>query len=417
MHNEMSELSIPVERFKICLIIIALLSPIPASAQFVPGYVIDLEKDTLHGMIRNDGAVKNARLCIFKSPEGVIKEFSPEEISAFRFIDGKNFIAEEVLLDGREDKVFLEWIIYGKMSVLSYAHSASNVKYYVRFEDEEILHELVNTREDKVELGYTVEKENREYIDSLQTYLSEYPELQQKIKNLSYHEKDFVNIAKAYHELSCDEYTCVVFERKKNLSVTLGATFGFMWSGLRFNNDIPEEAYAPVSPGGGVSVEMADFPFLSSRFALRSSVIYHQLSYSYAYEGSYLDGQYIGENEQLFEMQILRIPVQMKFDLTQGRLRPYMAAGITANIRLQYEEVNEELVDYITRHYDYTLGIKPLQLGFHGSGGLTLTLTEKLAFDFSLTYEYGYRFMGTYIEDKSSTNNLIIGSGIYLKIK
>ncbi|MFW5658286.1 MAG: hypothetical protein ACOCYF_02455, partial [Bacteroidota bacterium] len=58
-----------------------------AQTDFRPGYIIQNAGDTVYGEIDYRGDLLMGRLCRFKEADNSIKDYSPYDIAAFRFID------------------------------------------------------------------------------------------------------------------------------------------------------------------------------------------------------------------------------------------------------------------------------------------------------------------------------------------
>jgi hypothetical protein len=92
------------------ILILAFLYSYPRT-DFRSGYIINLENDTVFGRVDHRLISRNFRLCRFQSPDGVITEYIPAQISGFGFDDG-SFYTSRVL-----DTLFAEVLISGEMSL------------------------------------------------------------------------------------------------------------------------------------------------------------------------------------------------------------------------------------------------------------------------------------------------------------
>ena len=84
-----------------------------AQTDFRAGYVIKVSSDTLFGEIDYRGDFLMSRLCKFRGNENSVVDFTPEKITAFRFIDGKYYASKEL----NEKTVFLEYLIKGEINL------------------------------------------------------------------------------------------------------------------------------------------------------------------------------------------------------------------------------------------------------------------------------------------------------------
>jgi len=192
---------------KSLLIGLMLLSGVIAVAQsnYKEGYVITLQGDTLWGEIDYRGSRTMRNICRFKQNNS-ITEFTPNDITAYRFINSKYFVAREV--DGK--KHFLEFLIKGKLNLYTY-----DDLYYV--EKEDIPLTLL-----PYEKGKTYKEDGKEYFykqtqlkGRLVYYTQDAPQLQQEISNITEpSDKNLIQIAKNYHDAVCKDEACIIFEKK-----------------------------------------------------------------------------------------------------------------------------------------------------------------------------------------------------------
>lgn len=153
-----------------------------AQTDFRPGYIIKTFGDTIFGQIDYRGDLLMSSLCKFKAVDNTIKEYSPNDIEAFRFIERKYYVTREI--DNK--KVFMEYLIKGKVNIY-YMRDDKGDHYYIDKEDArltEIPYEEGIKYIDNKEVFY----ESTKHIGFLTYYMQDAPELQSRIhsvKNLS----------------------------------------------------------------------------------------------------------------------------------------------------------------------------------------------------------------------------------------
>ena len=64
-----------------------------AQSDFRDGLIITLDQDTIHGLVDYQSNVKNYKHCRFKR-DGVIKEYSPNQITGFGYLNDKFFTSK-----------------------------------------------------------------------------------------------------------------------------------------------------------------------------------------------------------------------------------------------------------------------------------------------------------------------------------
>ena len=98
------------------LMLLSLCAVVNAQRNFKSGYIITLTGDTIKGYIDSRGDIKNYKRCVFKeNEENSSAEYSPEEIRAYRFIDGKFFISKLL-------KIFV-FRLFSKIIFFIFSHS------------------------------------------------------------------------------------------------------------------------------------------------------------------------------------------------------------------------------------------------------------------------------------------------------
>jgi hypothetical protein len=100
-----------------------------AQKKFLPGYIIKLNGDTINGYIYKDLPLNNFRVCTFKADQNAQTiKFKPDEISEYRFTDGKYFVSKKISIDtSKKSLVFLQWIIKGNWSFLKKTQSLARL--------------------------------------------------------------------------------------------------------------------------------------------------------------------------------------------------------------------------------------------------------------------------------------------------
>lgn len=256
-----------------------------AQRDFRPGYIITNDNDTLYGQIDNRGNQSLSTSCVFLSADGIKTEYTPYDIRAFRFIDGKYFIAKEI----DEMMFFLEFLIHGKISIY-YRYKDGEDRYYMEKENEPLF-EIKKTKELADIKGRTYEKKSK-YHGTLLYYTKEAPELHKKIDGITEPtHKNMISLAQDYHNIVCDDEKCVIYEKKPaRVKAAVEPVIG---------TSIGELLKTPY-PGGGVYVHIAK--------AQRNEHLYLRT------------GLFVGET--------IRIPLQIEYKYPKGFFQPKLALGL-----------------------------------------------------------------------------------------
>jgi hypothetical protein len=388
---------------KISLLILVFLSSVNLIySQYKRGYIIGNESDTTWGYINFEGSIRNSDHCNFISmPDSTLHKYSPGDIKAFRFVDSKYFSTEEIKIGDVTKKVFLEWLIKGRASILTYTPENTRIRYFIIPENQP-MRELVNSL-DKIERnGDTYERYKKEYVGDLKYFFKDCPEISKEIETTPFNSKPLIKIAKEYHERTCETADCIVFEDTgRKLKFEIGGSVSYMFSQLRLNNENPEKFYLTHSPGIGIEMRLSNLPLISPKFSFSTQMVYYNLLYSYD------SASYIITDKRMYRAGILRVPLQMNYKFTHKKLTPFIAAGITLNVRLKETEYEHDLVNLATRHFDYMGSLATIQPGANASLGLEYFASEKVAFRFKVEYENAVKFFG-YFKDFSNNHNFFV---------
>jgi hypothetical protein len=390
-------------------------------SQYRKGYIIDNKNDTASGFIDFEGSLSNSVHCKFISmPDSMEHTYYPGEIKAFRFIDSKYFTSSEIPVNGETKKVFLEWLIKGRASILTYTTAKMKSRYFIKLENDS-LYELINTistisrvnpKDVVSKYVTTYEHERKEYVGALLNYFKDCPSISRDVENTSLSSKPLIKIAKEYHERTCKTEDCIIFEDTHRTSAfEFGVSLSQFFSQLRLNNGLPENAPLSGSPGIGIIVNISNLPLVSSKFSFSTGVSFYSLTFRYD------SSSYLYTDNRIGSFKYLRIPWQLNYKFSYNKFSPFIALGVTTNLRLDYKTDNKHLVDMVTRTINYKDGISDFQIGLDAGLGFRYSISPKTSVSIKLDYEHAYRFFGRLISDKSFNSNGIIEASFFYRLK
>ncbi len=194
------------------------LITLPGLAQenFVDGYVLLTETDTLYGQVNNGLYSDNAQQCLLKK-DGKRTTYRPQDIFGYRFIEGKFYISKELELDGSVKSVFLEFLIDGQMDIFFLQDTKGRHRYFAEKEGDKIA-EITKEESEMVtsEEGKTYELDRNRFKGPLFYFTSDVPGFNNEVNKLSSADhKSLIKLGKKYHQQSCGNDDCIVFERTK----------------------------------------------------------------------------------------------------------------------------------------------------------------------------------------------------------
>lgn len=207
-------------RLNFCLMMISSMLSF-SQTNYKAGFIVK-EKDTLYGEIdyRND---KNlSEICRFKKGD-VVKEYTPEDIDAYRFKDDRLFVSEEI----GQKKVFLEVLIKGKLNVFSFTEILGTPRYFIS-NDKYSLKEVTYPEEDVARAAKNYIARLNRHKALLNVYTYDAPSLKSKIESINQPtRKNLIKFAKTYHTTVCDTEKCIVYESKpKKIKILTELRFG-----------------------------------------------------------------------------------------------------------------------------------------------------------------------------------------------
>jgi hypothetical protein len=193
--------------------LLCLLFPVMSSAQseFQQGYIITLAKDTLNGLIKNKSYHNNSNHCDFqKAGSDSVKRFYPGDIKGYRFDNGKYYVSREI----GGSKVFMEYLIHGKLDVYFYQDERGDNHYYAA-KDTLKPQELKYSKENRYSNGKSYVYESKLYIGILNYLTQDCGEMTEKLKSMKEPDhKNLIDIAKVYHNYKCKDEKCIIYEKK-----------------------------------------------------------------------------------------------------------------------------------------------------------------------------------------------------------
>jgi hypothetical protein len=270
-----------------------------AQTDFRAGYIIKSTGDTLYGDIDYRGDLLMSGLCKFKDNENTIKEYSPNDIAAFRFIDSKYYVSREI----NNRKVFLEYLIKGKINIY-YMRDDIGDHYFLDKQDVKLTEipyeEGIKYVEDK-----QVFYESTRHIGLLSVYMQDAPKLQSRIQTIKKPEhQNLIKLAEAYHNAVCEGERCIIYKKSAPFIKILPELTGGV---IKYSNveDLNDKFYIHTGIIGHIWM-----PRTSEKMYFRTGVLFSQLD---------LDGE---------KKNFYKIPCQLEYIYPKGILRPRIAYGL-----------------------------------------------------------------------------------------
>ncbi|MDR0866264.1 MAG: hypothetical protein LBO74_15225 [Candidatus Symbiothrix sp.] len=304
-----------MKKLRIVYILCFWATSMMAQQDYRPGYIITLSNDTVYGQIdyRNDFTM--GRICRFLSEDGTKMQFTPYDITAYRFTDSKYFVSREIT----GEKHFLEFLIKGRLNVY-YLRNGSGDHYYID-NDEKGLMELPYDETIQEKDGKQYLHKSTAHIGILNFFTQDTPQLQTNINHIEKPDHaNLIKIAKKYHDAVCDDgESCLVFERKVPLfQLRLEAVAGY----YAF---LSKDYYQEMKYGlYGVKAYFW-MPRTNENFYFKTGVLF------------------LNSPDKEFDYK-LKIPIQIEYVYPKGVIRPTLSGGVN-------------MYDYFTFVSGYSIGV------------------------------------------------------------
>jgi len=280
------------------MIFIFTITFLPAQTDFRPGYVIKAIGDTLWGSVDYRGSELMGKICTFRNEkDGTVSMFTPNQIVAYRFKDGKYYVSETI--NGK--KVFLEYLINGRLNIY-YLNNDSGEHFFfnkVGMPIEELPYEEEIIEKDGLHYLNTSTK----HIRMLTYYLQDAPEIQDEINNLQQPDyENLIALAKSYHNAVCNGDKCIIYEKKL--------------PAFKINPEIVVGVNSFFQNGFNSVVQLG---VLGHIWMPRTSEkLYLKIGFSYLPLIDNAD----------YKAYLIKLPVQLEYLYPKGKIRPRFALGV-----------------------------------------------------------------------------------------
>jgi len=198
-----------------------------SQTNFLDGYVLLNEYDTLYGRINNNNSMKNALLCeLIPSNSDSVRKYIPSQIYGYRFIDGKYYVSKHV----GNRMIFLEYLVNGNLDIFYYLDSF-NADHYFASNDSVELVELTYMEYTKKVDGKTYLYKSSPYVGVLSRLTNDCPELKPEIPEIRKPDrKKLISLARRYHQLTCDaNEQCIIYEKEIPRGLILDISGGYSY--------------------------------------------------------------------------------------------------------------------------------------------------------------------------------------------
>lgn len=313
---------------------IALLVLVPATARaqasFQPGYVVQPGGDTLRGAVDYRGGALSARRCRYRpAPDGSITEYGPGELRGYGFVGGRRFQARLVVpIDSAAppaaQPVFLEVLTAG--ALILYRLRTDVDRYFIRPASQPVTQpvaELIARRPAPADHATRAYRQAPLYRSLLSGLVSKCPVVRMSVGSLPFKASALTDLVQQYNGCAgsapAPAPPARPTERARARLLVGGEASQLVFEDIF----LAEGRYrSPVHPVCGLSLEVP-LASLSECLSLRLEGLLEQQRYADAFRAS---TAFARVN---LELTYLRLPLLLRYTLPNGRLRPFVQAGVS----------------------------------------------------------------------------------------
>lgn len=392
-------------------------------AGFLPGYIINHQKDTIRGRVAYYDNTRLRLQCQFIGEgETVPVNFGPDDLYGFGFTEGGFFVAREVSVvttvpfrrsvTGEQqlkdstfvEKVFLELIVEGAANLYKYSQvvffAEKNGERFQLYSESKETDVRGQSRE-----GQVMVRNVRKYVGVLQFLMRDCPELGSRINSVRVSELPLARLFMDYSECRA-----IPFKTFKELGSKTQYNFlvkgGMRVTRFSFKPELKESQIFdrgtfgyPTSPHllGVVSVSNKK---LGDNLSFEAGLSWSP--YKMSDSTSYTEGVFDHFHQVDVEYHEIGIPLGIHYSFIRPGVTPYLATGIlfvfdiTRRFDWKWEQVYGDLY---TLHDRPDNLIKTMQFGGYINGGLEWPLLNKKT---ALVTELNFHFTNGIINRRST---------------
>lgn len=419
---------------KIILLLTGILTFQLAFSQenYIPGYVIKNNNDTLFGFVDYRNWGKNPNKIYFKTQiENNPILYGPTDIIEFK-VEGEIYVSgivntevspietkklkEDPQLNIKEDTTFLQTLFSGEKSLYYYKNTEGRENYYIKHNagfDLLIFKMYLKQYDDKLLIS-----KNKIYLGQLTLYLNNCETINTKIENTSYSKKSLIKLFNYYYKCSS---SAISFQKEKEkIQTEIGILTGVSLSSLEFHSvySVPlayhiKEGYNPsINFSSGIFFDLI-LPRNQGKWSINNEILFS----TYKVTGSYEEY----ENENVYSVittkfgySYLKINNLARFKYPIGHLQIFLNGGMSNGFSLNetnYKKKDSKL--YTTDKIIEELALKDTRK--YEQGFIIGTGVKNDRFSLEIRYEIG-NGMSEYSTLNSITKRYYVLLGYRFKI-
>jgi hypothetical protein len=324
---------------------------------YLPGYIIRSNNDTLHGFIDYRNWERNPDKTNFRKTPGE-KEitYTPVDIKGLGVKDEvyqSAIIKKEISADNlndlqfsselvfETDTVFLQTVISGEKSLYFYSDNYGREQFYIKINSkyELLIHKKYLTIADGPYGKQDVVAENTKYMGQLAFYLQDCQSIQKYIRGLKYNKKNLEDLFIEYY--NCTKSKIKFQKKTEKLSFESGLLAGVLITTLQLGSDYYEYLDKAVfqkslnfMPGIFLNIIL---PRNNGKWSLCNELTYTPYKIKGRYD-IHIDDNYYTNNYLTIGYAYLKMNNMLRFKYPIGKLFVYANGGVSSGYSIH--EIN-----------------------------------------------------------------------------
>jgi hypothetical protein len=398
-------------------LLLLLSFPCLSQSDYRDGYIVTNNADTIFGLLNYRGSKANTTECKFrKTKKSDVINYTPNDIKAYRFIDGKYFISH--LIDTK--RVFIEFLINGTVDVYYYRDDLG--EHYLVSNDDNTLTELKYGDIEYFVGSQRYTRKNNSYQGVLKANFAKSPTITKRVEDINITHKSLIKIAKDYHNEVCSNETCIIYEKHIPKSIfTWGPILSYnVYTVNNRGGRYPEQVYflegTDFSPQRYLSYGLfirQSIPSLNERLFYSIETTFHQRSFETANRYDYQEGQTTYYTNYIkYKISAINTTILLRYEFPRGAFRPVFIGGVFNDLPVsrKYSRVRghhigaSETVVVMPDENPFT----GLNYGFVGGLGLAFKIYKKHELLIDARYHYALGDFDLY-SDNLKVRNVDVG--------
>ena len=410
-----------LKRFGYLVVGILSFQTVLAQENYIPGYIINHDDDTIQGFIDYRNWSKNPDIIKFK--KDISNEFKSLKPTDIREFGVQNDLYESGIVEKeiaskydqhsklKVDTAFLQIIFSGKKSLFFYKDANGRENFYIKHDT---IFELLVYREYlhyNAQTGVSSLRKNKNYLGQLIVYLNDCSAIASKLQTSTYGLSSLSSLFQYYYDCSSSE---VLYKRKKEkIRAEIGVLLGSSMTSLEFSGAdlfdylINTDYSHSINLSAGLFVDLV-LPRNQGRWSIKNELLF----YKYEVAGEYVDfeNEYIYTiNKTKIGQSHLKINSLVCYKYPLGSLSIFLNGGLSLGVKIQetnYRSKSRETTVYPTSLDSESKAIKSTQ-----NIDLGIVLGTGIAYkDYSLEIkaERSDGFLSDVVGLNSSTKRLFI---------